>query len=85
MERRTGINRPPAYKKRRRRSIIDCISAILDGCSTPEKFLNRKSMTRDVLGSYLQRKGIILSAAFKGAQIGEIWRMWNDNPQQQVM
>jgi hypothetical protein len=40
---------------------------------------------RDVLHEYLQQQGVIMSKNFKGAHMAQIQRMWNDNPQQQVM
>ena len=49
------------------------------------RFLMRKSVTKAILDAYVRRKGVMLSAGFKGDQIGEIQRLWKHIPQQKVI
>jgi len=64
-------------------TLEDCINAILDFSPTPESFLLRRAVTREILAEYLQRKGVELGSVFKGAQVGEVVRLWNAHAQQQ--
>ena len=45
----------------------------------------RKAVTRAILEEYLCRKGVVFSATYKGAQVGEVLRLWNHVPQQKVI
>ena len=63
--------------------IIDCINGSLYYSPTAVEFLMRRAVKREILDQYLRRKGIIVSAAFKGVQVGEVLRLWNRLPHQQ--
>ena len=45
----------------------------------------RQAVKREILDQYLWRKGVVMTAVYKGVQVGEILQLWNRIPHQEVI